>query len=476
MRKKLSLFTTMTAASVLLLSGCGAKKPQIYFWTGFGTSITDSLTRLISQYQQDNDEYEIVLETDGGGYDSLQRKIGLSVTSETYPHLAVGYPDHMAGYIGFNILQPLDEFIEAEGPAFIEDFHQDYLVENQSLETDREGNQLTWGLPFNKSTEVMVANKTFLDYVQTFDASIVTPETWEEAEVVGEKILKVMKDNDLYGKEVNHGDKILNLNFKEEEFRPFSWDSTANMFITIVREWGGTYTKADSWQRGTYQFDSAETREALTFFKGLADAKIMGVPQNWGESSYSSIPFNANKTVFTISSSAGVKYNVPKLLDEKYNFEITINPIPYHEGATPMVISQGTNLLMFKKGDEAEQAFVWDFIKYLTTEVNDVFGLENAYYPVTKSMLNSQTYVDFLSNVEGKPADERAVVDAARVNAEVYDAPGSEWRKFVDPGFVRSNVIREHVGNIIPAIFVNNSSVEAALKTATDILAEFAPK
>ena len=53
------------------------------------------------------------------------------------------------------------------------------------------------------------------------------------------------------------------------DFRPFTYDAGANLFITLVRQYGGQYTEVDKTKtgRGYAVFDSDETRAALTMLK-----------------------------------------------------------------------------------------------------------------------------------------------------------------------------------------------------------------
>ena len=82
---------------------------------------------------------------------------------------------------------------EPEGERFrIQDFYTDYMVENQSIEFDNDGNPYTLGVPFNKSTEVLIYNSTFFDWVAnqpTLSSKIYVPSTYEEINSVGEEIL-----------------------------------------------------------------------------------------------------------------------------------------------------------------------------------------------------------------------------------------------------------------------------------------------
>ena len=90
-----------------------------------------------------------------------------------------------------NDFEPEDESFE------IEDFYPDYMRENQSIEFDNEGNPYTLGVPFNKSTECLVYNKTFFDWCASQDDlkdKIFVPATYDELDSVGLAILKLLSD------------------------------------------------------------------------------------------------------------------------------------------------------------------------------------------------------------------------------------------------------------------------------------------
>ena len=218
--RKLHVRTLMlTALAATALSACGAKRvfdedidisvntkgTEIILWTGFGASVSSALDTVLEEFT-DATGIKATHESQGG-YDNLQKAINGSASSMTYPNVCVGYPDHFAGYIDSDIQMRLDVFIEQdkklweeredkklddaksgsfyELPAFdLDDFYPNYMVENQSLEFDEEGNPYTLGIPFNKSSEVMVYNKTFFESSLVQAAGITLPKTWLEAPTV----------------------------------------------------------------------------------------------------------------------------------------------------------------------------------------------------------------------------------------------------------------------------------------------------
>lgn len=449
--------TSTTSTSVVL------EPATINFWTGFGAAINNQLQPLLDQFEALHPGVDVVYESKGG-YDGLQTAINLAVTSQEYPNLAVGYPDHFAGYISSSIQLPLDNFITGANGVELEDFVEDYMVENQSLLYRRNPDNsfdysrpYTMGLPFNKSTEIMIYNETFLNWLATKDETIALPTTWQELATVGPKILAVLNTGNeggtYFGTVIDAGNGVtIDLTaVTANNFRPFSYDSQANFFITAVRQWGGIYTEMGADIRSGYvRFNTAETLAMLTFFKTLFDAKVLGIPYTWGQS-YASTPFIANQTLMTVGSSAGVTYNVPA----GAKFAIGVAPIPFNEDTgNKYVISQGTNLAMFNKGTDAEKAAAWALIKYLTTEVNDLFAATTGYYPVTLSMLNSELYQGFL-NVPNDQlgANEIAIKEAAQINNDIYSPDETGWTKFTDPAFVGSSTVRLEVGFVFQSLF-----------------------
>jgi multiple sugar transport system substrate-binding protein len=457
----------------------------INFWTGFGLAINDELGKLIERFESLHPGVDVIYESKGG-YDGLQTAINLSVAESQFPNVAIGYPDHFAGYISSNIQLPLDNFINGSNGVDLDDFISDYLVENQTLLYRRNPDNtfdntrpFTMGLPFNKSTEVMTYNETFMNWLNSIDSSIVVPTTWQQLQTIGPKILTILNTgnngNTFFGTVItlpNNGGTIDLTSVNATNFRPFSYDSQANFFITALRQWGGLYTEMGSDIRsGSVKFNNPKTIEMLTFFKNLFDARILGIPYTWSQP-YASTSFIANQTIMTVGSSAGVGFNVPG----GARFKIGVAPIPYN-GVTNQkyVISQGTNLAMFNRGSDAEKAASWALIKYLTTEVNDEFGATTSYFPVTLSMVNSEYYQGFL-NVPDNELSSREVAakNAAVVNNDIYSDSTQSWVKFTDPAFVGSSTIRLEVGFIFQTLFYEqNATPQSVLNFTLNKLNDF---
>lgn len=506
--------------AVSTLAGCGgSNKTRINFWTGFGASVLSTLNPLIARFEEENPDIDIVHDSKGG-YPNLLTAVKGTIGNSAYPHIANGYPDHFADYVKAGVLLNLDSpnYINHEEHGVdIDDYYSDYMIENTTLSA---GN--TYGLPFNKSTEVMITNKTFFEVANKIDSSIKIPTTWQEVAVIGPKLRTVaqdwfgklvLKDGTAIDKPTEDAEITALLEADtvafdmsmttEAQFVPFSWDSTANFFITIIRQWGSLYTSADSIHTGYIEFTTGENRtktlEALAFFKQLYVDRIVGIPGTFNEALYSSGPFKQVRLVMTISSSAGAAQNLPDSITD-FPFEVGVNHIPYNENLpeSKYVISQGTNLGLFRVGratDEkamAQRTAAWKFLRYLTYEVNHEFGKGTSYFPVTdgsKLAVNEEDpryrdyklYTEFLAETDGTSSD-KAIRATASLQKNVYqndtyfgDNVNERWLKFVDPGFGGSAKIRAEIDSIMSILFAG-ATPEDALNQGTSRLDEYVRK
>ena len=459
-------------------------KITINFWTGFGSVVSKEPDKSIAVFEEQYPYISINHEKQGG-YDGLHSKVMQSLASNSYPHVVVGYPDHFADYISSNVQYELNDYIESEEYGVdIDDYYEQYMRENNSLmfKDDAKTQPYTMGIPFNKSTEVMVYNKTFFD---AFDLTV--PETWDDAITVGKEIISIIKgtSSKLTRAEdkVNHfgtiwkykvsdeDEKPVTFDFtgvQEKDVYPLSYDSQSNFFITMCNQFGGKYTEmGDTIEKGYLRFKGDQkVIEALNFVKSMNTQHILGIPSTWNATQYCSAEFKALKSFMTISSSAGVTNNIAS----GNKFEVGIAPIPYKTADKKSVVYSGTNMAILKS--DAEHALAsWLFIRFMTggvtykktdkktgavtTENENVnFAIASGYLPVNKSGEESDKYQQHLASTASSISDN-AKIAVQKVANDIYVK--QNWDKFVDPAFVGSSDIRTQVGNIIPFILTGAS-------------------
>lgn len=480
---------------VFALTACGGKRSstvnlvsmeefaakediQITFRVSFGQTITPYVQALVDSF---NAKYENVTCTMQvvGGYDNLLKQTKLDVQGNTAPHVAIGYPDHIAAYLLSDGVIALDDYMNSTEVGFtaedMADFVPSYLAENTKY--DAKGTY--YSLPFNKSTEVFVYNKAFFEY---FDLSV--PTTWQEVETVSKEVITIVKS----GQGDNSWSPGLVMSTMTD-FIPINYDSNSNMFITTAHQWGGPYTssalKADGsvdLEKGKMDFaDStinAKTVEGLTFMKGMADytyqsksAQLITTPEYW-EELYGSNPFKQGKCVMTIGSTAGVSNNQGGVATN-----LGYAPIPYNDATEiKTVIQQGTNIAVFAQGDDYQRMASWLFVKHcLSLEQTINFAVGTGYFPVRNSAYNydpaiaegvnlsndqAKVYHDFL---ETPTIEQIAKSRVARVIKQYKDLG---YTYYVDPAWSGSADVRLEVGLALVQILIDKIAIAQALTDA----------
>ncbi len=454
----------------------------INMWTGFGSSINEVLVDLLNRFTEEtgiNVTYESM-----GGYDQLQNAINLSASSGNLPNIAVGYPDHMVSYVNNNSILRLDPFFENDGDDTftVNDFYADYMVENQSVLFDDNGNPYTLGVPFNKSTEVLGYNETFFNWAGALNENIYVPETWDQVRSVSQAINSFMVDyfNKVIGSDNVVYDRIddvpsdvdVLLDFTgitEDMFHPFSYDSGANFFITTCRQWGGEYTVRDeSSLSGYLAFDSDEVVEGLSFMKEAYAEDSIAIPQTFGEAAYASNPFKNMLSVMNVGSSAGVR----NLVATGARFDVNVSHIPYHDADHKYVISQGTNLILFNADGNAEKVASWKLLKYLSKEVNGEFAARTGYFPSGEYAANSQEYRDLVEN-EPVSSIDRLNRDVTLLNTNVYMNDEEGWTKFVDAPFNGSSRIRNTVDSAMARVCIDQEDAQDVIDSLYSELSDY---
>ena len=260
---------------------------------------------------------------------------------------------------------------------------------------------------------------------------------------------------------------------KKQSFKPFSYDSQANLFISTVRQFGGTYTYFDKTDNHGYlAFNSNETINGLNKLKDLYDRNIFGIPADWDEAKYGSNPFKANKTVMTLGSSAGVANSAP----QGNKFQIAAAPVPFHDEDSKYVISQGANLALLDTGTREQRLAAWTLLKFLTKYANGYICSETGYYPSSAYAENGGMWVggnveEYVNYVEWIEASENPIASStekiraqtAQVNLDYYINPAQGWHKFVDQPFPGSADVRNAVAAIPGWVFYDEYTPQGAI-------------
>ncbi len=428
----------------------------ITFWHAMGEVNTGLVRGYAEDFMALYPNVTVEIPEGVGNYDTLKSNMINSITAGDFPNMVQGYPDHVAEYLNGNAVLNLNPYIYSSqwglnGDDALDDIIGSYLEEN----TQYDANGTFYSLPFNKSTEVMIYNKTVFDKL-----SLEVPETWQD-------IIAMAPQLEAEGQAIAR-QKVLDANPDKTEAQlvneiaaaqalvvPSSYDSTGNAFITFARQFGGAYTALNfSTFEGEFLWQqNANTFSAMQFLKDNND--IITLPEFWDQD-YASTPFVNQQTFVTVGSSAGIRYNVPS----GNLFEIGVAPVPYNESMPDekAVIQQGTNISLMNTGTAQERLASWLFLKFLINTENTVdWAMNTGYLPVRTSGYTSERYQEFLNN----PTTAQRYISMAANAAYLQSG-----HMFFDPAFIGSSRARTQVGLALERIMLGDGNIQGALDEA----------
>ena len=489
---KKSVFVTLAGISSVCLTACG-KKADVTLWGSFGSKYSTILTSLVDDISK---ELGIkVAHVSQGSYPGVRKEMINAIANSKYPELVVGYPDHFAQYQGSKILRQLDGSVTGE---WLKDYDEDYMPENYLY--DQDGTQHLYGVPFNKSTELLGYNGVFVDYCDELypgEGLKELPKTWGEWAaaksdptskagrylstfqdlVANHKVMYATQETDGTAHDFTPTPaegKVKVFDYKDiniTDTKLMSWDSTDNAFITLVRQWDSHYTELPEDQRtvapkrrlGKILFANEanldKTLKMLKFFNHMYKDEIFGTPGDIG-GKFSSEAFARGCVMFMVCSSGGLSYNT-----SKWENRFRVAPIPYKDEDHKFVISQGANICLTKKGDEAKALKV---LKALTSgKFQTRWAIETGYFPAAKSAEDDDDYINFMNDTSYSDKTMVAYREGAKVNHKEYRGKahiGEEgwkaWTRFVDDAFIGSATIRDEVAKILPNVLKNVAAAE----------------
>ena len=341
-----------------LMTGCSSKKTEnqpsqseiateitapveITFWHAMSGAQEESLKKLTDKFMSENKNITVNLQNQSS-YADLQQKLTATMASpKNLPTLTQAYPDWMLNPIKDGLVVGLDNFINHETIGF-----KDYKDVLPSFREATNIDGVTYGIPFNKSTEVLWYNKTLFD-----ELGLKVPTTMEEFANVA--------------KEIKTKKGIVGGGF----------DSLSNYYTTFLKNEGATYDA---------KFDpssEASVKAVDYYLKGIKE----GYFRIAGTDKFLSGPF-ANETIGMFIGSNASETFVTNGVDGK--FEIGVAPYPAENK-----MQQGTDLYVFSSATPEQQTAAFEYLKFLTTNENQLtWANESGYIPVRSSTLESNEY------------------------------------------------------------------------------------
>lgn len=411
---KFKKFTSLALSAALmtgLMTGCGSTKNtsteeivteitqpvEITFWHAMNGDLEKTLQNLTDKFMKSNPNIKVTLQNQSS-YNDLQQKITATTASpKDLPTLTQAYPHWMVNAMQDNLLVDLKPYIENET---IGDKNYNNILEGFRKASEINGK--IYGMPFNKSTEVIWYNKTLFD-----ELGLKVPTTYEEFAQTA--------------KTITEKKGIVGAGF----------DSLNNFYTTYLKNKGVDFNSSTD-------VTGPESVEAANYY-------LDGIKQGYfriaGTDAFLSGPFSNETLGMYVGSNAGESF-VKQGVNGK--FEIGVAPYP-----AKSVMQQGTDLYMFSSATAEQRTAAFEYLKFLTSTENQItWGVETGYIPATQAAISSDEYKNSGSLVA--PVLEQATSKNLFIN-EV--APG------VDSAYTESKVVMEDI------LSNKNSDVKSKLES-----------
>ncbi|MGL5150511.1 MAG: ABC transporter substrate-binding protein [Clostridium sp.] len=346
----------LSAITMVAMVGCGSKGSEgsdkdivteitepveITFWHAMSGNLEKSLQGLTDKFMAENPKIKVTLQNQSS-YNELQQKITATAASPSnLPTLTQAYPHWMVNAIQDNLLVDLKPYIENKTLKF--DNYNDILP---GFRTASEIDGKIYGLPFNKSTEVIWYNKDLFE-----ELNLKVPTTYEEFANTA--------------KTITEKKGIVGAGF----------DSLNNFYSTYLKNEGVDFnSKLD-----------VTGKESVAAANYYLDGIKEGYFRIAGTDKFLSGPFTNETLGMYIGSNAGESF-ITKGVNGKFN--VGVAPYP-----AKTAMQQGTDLYVFSSASAEQRTAAFEYLKFLTTKDSQIqWAKDTGYMPARQSAVQSDEY------------------------------------------------------------------------------------
>ena len=344
------------------------KKTTITFWNGMSGNQQKALQTLTQEFEKENPNITVKLENQGQ-YKDLQSKITSTLQSpKNLPTITQAYPGWLYNASKNDLLVDLKPYINNSKIGWGSAAKSGI---KPSLMKGAQINGTQYGIPFNKSVEVLVYNKTMLDKY-----GVKVPTTMAQLKSAAKTIYE----------KSNH--QVVGAGF----------DSLSNYYFLGMKNEGVDFTSK-------INLTSAKSKKVIDYY---ADGIKGGYFKTAGSQGYLSGDFSNQKVAMFIGTSAGESF-VKKGVNGKFDYEVAPRPGKWN-------MQQGTDIYMFKNASKEQRTAAFMYMKFLTSKKSQLYwAQQTGYIPVSQDVINSSEYKN------NKDSKVPAQVEAATKN--LYTVP-----------------------------------------------------
>ena len=322
------------------------KKTTVVFWHGMQGQQETTLKKLAKEFEAKNSNIKIKLEQQGD-YDNLQAKLTSTMQSpKNLPTITQAYPGWLQSAAKNKMLVNLTPYINNKevgwGSVAASEIKQGMLDGAQI-------NGTQYGIPFNKSIEVLIYNPDMLKKYGITKVPSTNAELKQAAQTIYQKS--------------NH--KVVGAGF----------DNLNNYYVLGMKNEGQNFSsKVD--------FTGKESSRVLDYFVKGEKAGYFRMP---GSDKYLYVPFTNQKLAMFVTSSSTETW-IKQAAKKGFKYEVAARPGKY-------TMQQGTDIYMFSHASAMEKAAAFKFMKFLSSKENQIkWAKETGYIPVNEDATKSAEY------------------------------------------------------------------------------------
>ncbi|AZP05566.1 extracellular solute-binding protein [Jeotgalibaca ciconiae] len=348
------------ATAALVLGACGSgneegtanndeiltelpEETTITFWHAMNSAQEEALVKLTDDFMAENENIKVELQNQSS-YPDLQAKINSTLPSPNdLPTITQAYPGWLWNAAQDEMLVDLQPYIDDETIGWGD---QEEII--NSLLAGAKINDTQYGVPFNKSTEMLFYNADMLA-----EYNVEVPTTLEELKEASQSIY-----------EQSNGEVV-----------GVGFDSLNNYYAIGMENKGISINK-------DLDLTSEESKEVINYY---ADGVRDGYFRIAGSDGYLSGPFANEQVAMFVGSIAGEGY-VKQDTEGKFEYGVAARPEPIN-------LQQGTDIYMFNSAAAEERTAAFLFMKFLSEPENQLYwATATGYMPIVESVVNSDEY------------------------------------------------------------------------------------
>ncbi len=386
---------------------------EIEFWHAMSGNLEKALQKMTDDFNNSQENITVKL-VNQGNYGDLSTKVMAAAKANKLPALSQAYEDWMTEYIENDFITDLTPYVESEKYGYTDEEFNDIMQVFRDMNT---WDGVLYGLPFNKSTQLMFYNTAYFE-----EAGLEVPKTWDEMKAAAEKLTN---------------DQVIGIGFE---------NSLGLGFNQWVHQAGGQFFDEAT---GEFKMNSEEGKYALTYVNDLIQS---GVARTAGEDGYMSGPFARGAVAMYFGSSAGLPFVAEPAAENGIEWATAVLPSDA-KTAAPFA---GTNVTMFNHLSDEEKLASWEYMKFLiNTENTTYWAQQTGYIPVRQSALDSEGWKAYVA--------ENPAYGVAQQQLEYG---------FYDPRVKGAFAFKNAVAQVLDKVFLGEFTVEQGLEEADKAAAQ----